>query len=333
MTDLAPHLGGFLLEHMPHQRNASRRTVESHADSLMLLVRHMAGQSGIRPSAIEVGQLTADMVCGFLDHLGTDRGNRTSTRNVRLGAIRSFVRYPGYRLPSFPGHARQINAIPMKRHDRTLVGHLDRGEVDALLDAPDTRTPAGLRDRAMLHPGYAAGLRVSELVGLTLQDPGRPGLDTVRVMGKGRRERVLPLWKETTRAVREWLRVRPEVGDPHLFLNARGGPMGRHGFAHRLRLHAGAAAAVAPSLAGKRVFPHILRHSSATGVLQATGDIRKVSLWLGHASIQSTEVHLRADPVARPGILAGNRPPAIARGTFRDAPDRLPAILQEARTR
>ena len=332
MTGLAPHVSGFLREHMPLQRNASPRTVASYADSLMLLVCHVAERFKVRPSAITVEQLTADVVCDFLDHLEADRGNRTSTRNVRLSAVKSFVRYLEYRLPSCLDLARQINAIPMKRHDQAVVQHLDRGEIQALLDAPDARTPAGLRDRAMLHLGYAAGLRVSELVGVTLQDLGQPGLGTVRVMGKGRRERVLPLWKETTRVIQDWIRVRPEVRDRHLFLNARGTAMSRHGFAHRLKLHARTAAAAAPSLAGKRIFPHILRHSSAISILDATGDIRKVSLWLGHASIQSTEVYLRADPAGKLGILAGNRPPAITGGEFKDAPDRLLAILRDARS-
>ena len=332
MTDLAPHVSGFLREHMPRQRNASRHTITSYADSLMLLVCHVAGHLKVRPSAITVEQLTADLVFGFLDHLEADRGNSVSTRNVRLGAIKSFLRYLEYRLPSCLELSRQVHAIPMKKHDQAVVLYLDREEVRALLDAPDPDTAAGLRDRAMLHLGYAAGLRVSELVGVTLEDLGRPCLDTVRIMGKGRRERILPLWKETTRAIRDWIRVRPEVEEPHLFLNARGKPMSRHGFAHRLKLHAGTAATAAPSMAGKRIHPHLLRHSTAIHTLEATGDIRKVSLWLGHASIQSTEIYLRADPVGKLDILSGNRPPAIAKGTFRDAPDRLLAILQDART-
>lgn len=332
MTDLAPHVSGFLREHLPRQRNASRRTIASYADSLMLLARHVAGRLKLRPSAITVEQLTADMIFGFLDHLESERGNSVSTRNVRLAAIKSFFRYLEYRLPSCLELARQVHAIPLKKHDQAVVRYLDREEVQALLDAPDADTPAGLRDRAMLHLGYAAGLRVSELVGVTLQDLGQPGLDTVRIRGKGRQERILPLWKETTRVINDWMHARPDVGDHHLFLNARGMAMSRHGFAHRLKLHARTAATAAPSMADKRIFPHILRHSSAISVLEATGDIRKVSLWLGHASIRSTEIYLRADPVGKLGVLSGNRPPTIAKGSFKDAPDRLLAILQDVRS-
>ncbi len=332
MTDLAPHISGFLREHLPRQRNASRHTVASYSDSLMLLVCYVAKTLNIRPSAITIEQLSVDLIFRFLDHLEQDRGNAVSSRNVRLAAIKSLFRYLEYRLPSCLELARQIRGIPMKKIDQLVVRYLDREEIQALLEAPDPRTPAGKRDRAMLHLAYAAGLRVSELVGVMLEDLGQPGVDTVRIMGKGRRERVLPLWRETTETIRDWLHVRPKVADHHVFLNARGNAMSRHGFAHRLALHAQTAATAAPSIAGKQIFPHLLRHSCACHTLEATGDIRKVSLWLGHASIQSTEIYLRTDPVGKLEILSGNSPPAITKGVFKDIPDRLLAILQDARS-
>ena len=333
MTDLAPHVSGFLREHMPRQRNASRHTIASHSDSLLLLVRYVAKRLGIRPCTITVEQLTVDMIFDFLDHLEAERGNSISTRNTRLVAIKSLFRYLEYRLPSCLDLARQVHAIPKKKHDQVVVQYLDREEIHALLDAPDPGTPAGLRDRAMLHLAYMAGLRVSELVNIMLDDLGQPGLDTVRIMGKGRRERILPLWGVTTHLIRDWLQVRPEVKGHHLFLNARGKAMSRHGFAHRLRVHARAAATAVPSIARKRIFPHMLRHSTAIHNLEATKDIRKVSLWLGHASIMSTEIYLRADPIGKLDILADNTPPEIARGAFKDAPDRLLAVLQDARSK
>ncbi len=332
MTDLAPHMSGFLREHLPRNRNASRHTIASYADSFMLLVRYAAGCLNVRPSALTVEHLTVDLIFGFLDHLEAVRGNTVSTRNVRLAAIKSFFRYLEYRLPCCLELAQQVHAIPMKRHDQPVVRYLDREEVKALLQAPDTHAPAGVRDRAMIHLAYAAGLRVSELVGVMLEDLGQPRLDTVRVTGKGRRQRVLPLWKQTTQAIRDWLHIRPQVTDHHLFLNARGNAMSRHGFAHRLALHARTAATAAPSMADKRIFPHILRHSCACHTLEATGDIRKVSLWLGHSSIQSTEIYLRTDPVGKLEILSDNIPPTITKGVFKDAPDRLLAVLQDARS-
>lgn len=332
MTDLAPHVSGFLREHMPRHRNASRHTVASYADSLMLLVRHAGDRLAVRPCAVAVEQLTAEMILDFLDHLETERGSSVSTRNVRLAAIKSFFRYIEYRIPSCLDLARQVHAIPCKACEQPVARYLDRDEIRALLNAPDVDTPIGLRDRAMLHLAYTGGLRVSELVGVTLEDLGKPGLDTVRITGKGKKERILPLWKETSEVIRRWLQVRPNVGDSRLFLNARGQAMSRHGFAYRLALHAGTAARTAPSIADKRVHPHILRHSTAIHTLEATGDIRKVSLWLGHAGIQSTEIYLRTDPIGKLAILNGNKPPAIAKGKFKDAPDRLLAILQDARS-
>ena len=200
MTELAPCLSAFLREHLPRQRNASRHTVASYADSFMLLIRFAADRLGIRPSAIAVEHLTAELIFAFLDHLETERQNKVSTRNVRLAAIKSFFRYLEYRVPSCLDLAQQVHAMPMKRHDVMVVPHLEREEIRALLDAPDPATAAGRRDRAMLHLAYAAGLRVSELIAVMLSDLR----DTVHITGKGRRRRVLPLWKETRYRPYHW---------------------------------------------------------------------------------------------------------------------------------
>ena len=331
MTELASHLGVFLREHLPRDRNASHHTVHSYADSFQLLVCFAAERLGVRACRIEVEQLTAPLILDFLDTLERERNNTIGTRNVRLAAFKSFFRYLEFRAPACLDLARQVHAIPMKRGDEALVESLNRDEVQVLLDAPDPTTAAGVRDRAMLHLTYAAGLRVSELIGLTCTDLARPHLDTVRVTGKGRRERVLPLWQQTRATLRDWLRVRPDTGQDHLFLNVRGKAMTRHGFAHRLEQHATTARQRMPSMTGKRIFPHLLRHSCAAHTLEATGDIRKVSLWLGHASIQSTEIYLRSDPIGKLDVLAARLPPAIRKGSFKQAPDRLLAILNNAR--
>ena len=331
MTELASHLGVFLREHLPRDRNASRHTVQSYADSFQLLVCFAAERLGVRPCCIQIEQLTAPLILDFLDSLERERNNTIGTRNVRLAAVKSFFRYLEFRAPACLDLARQVHAIPMKRRDEAMVESLNRDELRTLLDAPDPTIGAGVRDRAMLHLTYAAGLRVSELIGLMCEDLARPHLDTVRVTGKGRRERVLPLWQETRSALRDWLSVRPDTGHDHLFLNARGKAMTRHGFAHRLGLHAATARTRMPSMASKRIFPHLLRHSCAAHTLEATGDIRKVSLWLGHASIQSTEIYLRSDPIGKLDVLAARLPPAIRKGSFKEAPDRLLAILKDAR--
>jgi integrase/recombinase XerD len=181
----------------------------------------------------------------------------------------------------------------------------------------------------MLHLTFAAGMRVSELVGLRLDQIDHKGLATVHIIGKGRRERVLPLWKETASAVKAWLKVRPDSVTPELFLNARGQAMTRSGFEYILARHVTTASRAIPSIASKRVSPHVLRHTCAMHTLQATGDVRKVSLWLGHASLQSTEVYLRADPTVKLEALAAMTPPTLKPGRFR-APDKLMAMLSTA---
>ena len=216
----------------------------------------------------------------------------------------------------------------MKKTDEALVAYLNRDEMQALLDAPDTSTSLGLRDRAMLHVAYACGLRVAELVSLRLEQFDDRVPPSIRVIGKGRRERVLPLWKETAAALNAWLRVRPTDGTTEMFLNASGRAMTRAGFEYILDKHARVAAEKLPSIAKKRVTPHVLRHSCAMHVLQATGDVRKVSLWLGHASIQSTEIYLRTDPTEKLDALAMGVPPTLKRGKFQ-VPDKLMAMFRE----
>jgi integrase/recombinase XerD len=211
----------------------------------------------------------------------------------------------------------------MKKTDLPLVGFLTREELQALLNAPDPSTTSGIRDRAMLHLAFAAGLRVSELVSLRLDQVNLQTLSSVRVIGKGRRERVLPLWKETGTTIKAWLKVRPVSGAPELFLTARAQAMTRSGFEYVLEKHVATAARTATSLAAKNVSPHVLRHTCAMHTLQATRDVRKVSLWLGHASLQSTEVYLRADPTEKLEALAAMTPPMLKPGRFR-APDKEP---------
>jgi len=327
MTPLAPHLTQFLREYLPRQRAMSVQTSDTYAYAFQLLVCFAARRLKTTPSALSIEQLDATLILGFLEHLEKERGNCARTRNSRLAAIKTFFRFLEYRLPSCLEQALRIRAIPVKKTDEVIIGYLNRAEIQALLDAPDPSSRYGLRDRAMLHLGFAGGLRVSELVGLCLADLILHPQPTVHVMGKGRRERVLPLWRETAIALRDWLKVRGELKTPALFSNMRGDAMTRSGFEYILDKHVRTASAKQPSLAKKRISPHSLRHSCAMSTLQATGDIRKVALWLGHASTQSTEVYLRADPTEKLEALASLVPPTLRRGHFRP-PDKLLAMLR-----
>jgi integrase/recombinase XerD len=328
MTALAPSLASFLREHLPCERNASPHTVASYAHAFSLLLRYAANRLGRRPTELTIEDLDPDLILGFLSHVEQDRSNTARSRNARFAAIRSFFRYLEYKVPACLEQALRVRSLPMKKTDKALIDYLTRDEMNALLAAPDPTTVAGLRDRAMLHLTYAAGLRVSELLALQMDDFSDRSLSTVRVLGKGRRERVLPLWKETQTALRAWIAVRPSVQVQELFVNREGQPLSRDGFAHRLAVHVATAARNKPTLAEKRVTPHVLRHSCAMHTLEATGDIRKVSLWLGHASLQSTEAYLRVDPAEKLAILASNAAPAVPKGGFR-TPDRLLAMLAE----
>jgi integrase/recombinase XerD len=322
MTAIAPHITAFLRERLPRQRGASEHTCQSYAYAFQLLFLYASERFNVNPSALELEQLDAPLIMDFLEQLETQRGNTASTRNARLAAIKSFMRFCEYREPAILDQSRRILAIPFKRTDIALIAHLSTTELEAILTAPDLRGRAGVRDRAMLHLCYSAGLRVSELVGLPLAAVDLQSSPSILVQGKGRRERCLPLWKQTATDLRAWLAVRGEALAPELFLSARGQPMTRSGFEYVLRKHVRTACEHCPSLNGKRVSPHVLRHSCAMMILQATGDLRKVSLWLGHADMQTTEVYLRADPTDKLEAVEAIIPPALKRGRF-TVPDKL----------
>lgn len=326
MTNLAPLLTTFFVTHLPRDRALSSRTIESYAHCFRLLLAFAADRCGKLPCSLAVENLDVPLVLDFLEALEVERENSTQTRNVRLAAIKAFFRFVQYREPACLQLCQQVRNIPAKRFEQTLIEHLEPEETGAILKAPDTSTRSGIRDQAMLYVTYACGLRVSELTGLRLDDLDLPGLATVHVMGKGRSERVLPLWEETRAVLRNWLAIRPDAGS-HLFLNARGGPMTRHGFAHRLAIHVATATNVVPSIGNKRVTPHVLRHTIAMDTLAATGDIRKVSEWLGHRSMQSTDPYLRKDPRRKLDMLDAVRPVPITKGNFTGTTDKLMAML------
>ena len=327
MSELARPLAAFLREHLPRERGASPHTIASYAASFKLLAVFAARRHQLRPCQLQVGHLDTPTLLAFLDHLEADRDNGVRTRNARLAAIKSFFRYLEFRHPEYLDLAAQVHALPQKKADLPQIDYLNHAEIRALLDAPATDTVSGLRDRAMLCLTYNAGLRVSELVGLAVADLNTPALDSIRVLGKGRRGRVLPLWQQTRTALRQWLAVRPDATDGHLFLNALGTGLTRRGFAKRLALHAASAARAVPSMAAKTVTPHALRHACALHTLEATGDIRQVALWLGHASLQSTEMYLRVDPANKLDILSAWQPPNLRKGSFDGVRDELLAML------
>ena len=326
MTTLAPHLSAFFQERLILERQASAHTCDSYAYAFKLLLNYASKHLKVAPSRLALEQIDAQLVSGFLNDLEVSRANAASSRNVRLAAIKSFMRFLEYRVPSALEQIQGVLAIPMKNTETRLVRHLTTEEIQALLDAPRPIDWAGIRDRAMLHLCFAAGLRVSELTGLRLEDLSLQPHASIFVRGKGRRERSLPLWKQTLGALRAWLAVRGTLAVPELFVNARREPLSRAGFEYILEKHVHTATKHCPSLATKRISPHVLRHSCALTVLEATKDLRKVSLWLGHANMQTTEMYIRADPSIKLEALEAVTPPKLRSGRFR-ATDKLIASL------
>jgi len=331
VTLLAPHLTVFLHDRLAVERGASPRTCDTYAYAFRLLLTYASRRYHRAPSELELEQLDAAFVADFLRHLREERGNGPSSRNARLCTIKSFMRFVEHRVPSALDQVHRVLAIPLHRTTRQLVTHLDAKEYGALLDAPDPTTRLGVRDRAILHLALGGGLRASELVGLRrddLQFDG--GYLEVHVRGKGRRERVLLLWREVARTVRCWFALRGTTESPEVFLSARGGNMSRAGLEYVVKKHAKSAARKVPSIATKSVSPHTLRHTCAVNMLRATGDTRKVALWLGHANSATTDnFYLPVDPTEKLEALMAARPPTLRPGKPRPA-DRL---LESLRTR
>lgn len=327
MNPIASHITFFLQQRLPVERRASDNTCESYAYAFKLLFEYASTYLNIPPSELNFEQLDAPLILNFLNHLETVRGNGVNSRNTRLAAIKSFMHFMEYRVPTALEQIRRVLAIPAKKTDTRLVKHLTVEEMQLILNAPDPTKRDGIRDRAMIYLCFAGGLRVSELIGLRLDDLNLQPHANIFIRGKGRKERCLPLWKETTSALRAWLAVRGKALVPELFLNARGEPITRSGFEYILRKHAHTAEKCCPSLALKRISPHVLRHTCALTVLQATKDLRKVALWLGHVNMQTTEMYTRADPSVKVEALESIVAPKLRSGRFK-ATDELITSLK-----
>ena len=327
MTPLAPHVAALFRENLAVEKGVSKHTLASYSYAFKFLCGYVSARLGKSPSKLSLEELDAPMIRDFLEHLERDGANTARTRNLRLTAIRSFMKYVEDEVPSALEQVRRIRAISSKRTEARLVNHLTKEEMKAILDAPDPSARSGIRDQAMLYLGFAAGLRVSELVGLRLDDLELEGpYPSILVRGKGRKQRRLPLWKEATRALRAWLAVRGAAHVPEVFLNVRREGLTCSGFTYIVKKYVRAALPQSPGLSNKRISPHVLRHTCAMNSLQATRDIRKVALWLGHTSLKSTEIYLRADPTEKLNTIEAALPPDLRRGVFQ-VEDRLIAWL------
>jgi site-specific recombinase XerD len=326
MTALAPTLEAFFTERLIHQRQASPKTVTAYRDTLRLLLRFAQTHAGKPPSQLDLADLDAPLVGAFLTHLEDERGNSVRTRNARLATIHSLFRFAELRHPEHAALIARVLSIPPKRFERALVSFLTPPEIDALLTSPDRGTWIGRRDHALLVLGIQTGLRVSELTRLRCSDVTLTAGPHVRCHGKGRKDRVTPLTTHTVAVLREWLRERDGAADDPTFPSRRHGPLSTDPVAWMLRKYAAAGSACCPSLQKKTVTPHVLRHTSAMLLRDAGVDTSVIALWLGHESVESTQIYLHADLTIKQRALDRTTPLGTATGRYRP-PDALLAFL------
>jgi integrase/recombinase XerD len=328
VSTLAPTLQAFFTDRLIAQRHASDHTIAAYRDTLRLLLGYASDRTGVSPSRLDLAALDAPLIAAFLDYLQTGRDNSVRTRNARLAAIHSLFRFAALTHPEHAGSIARVLAIPPKRFDRALVTYLTEPEVDALLAACDVETWTGRRDHALLLLAAQTGLRISELTGLTHADVHLGVGAHVACHGKGRKDRITPLTSGTVTVLRGWLgEQRGQPTDP-LFPTRRGKPLSRDAIEHRIAHYAAKAVIACPSLRGKTITAHVLRHTTAMRLLHAGVDTSVIALWLGHVSVDTTQIYLHADLELKEKALARTRPPNRRTGRYQP-PDSLIAWLEE----
>ncbi len=330
MTPFAPLLERFFLDRLLRQRGARPNTIVAYRDTFRLLLDFVKEQFGKVPWKLDLSDLDAPVIGAFLVHLEQDRHNSARTRNARLAALRSFFRYASQQAPEHSGLIQRVLSISLKRLDRALVCFLDAVEIQALLSAPDRTTWVGRRDHALLVLAIQTGLRVSELTGLRWLDiefAERAVGSSVRCLGKGRKERATPLTTKTTAVLRVWRREQSPEPEQPVFPNRRGERLSSDAVERLVARHTATARLDCPSLATKRVTPHVLRHSCAMQLLQAGVDTSTIALLLGHEGVVTTQIYLHADLALKERALARITPPQVRPGRYR-APEAVLAFLK-----
>jgi site-specific recombinase XerD len=301
---LAPLLRSFFLDRLLRQRNASPATIAAYRDTFRLLLRFAEARLHRQAASLTIEDLSAPLVLAFLDHLERDRGNTVRTRNARLAAIHSFASHAGREEPVALEGLGRVLAIPAKRFSRPVLGHLSREEMQAILDAPDRGTWSGRRDAVLFATLYNTGARISEALALDVQSIHLDRTPRVDLHGKGRKERTIPLWRATAGALTKWIDELKATPSAPIFPNRNGARLTRSGVARRLALAVGQSAKLCPSLRGRDISPHTLRHTTAMHLLESGTDISVIALWLGHESPTTTHAYLEADLALKERALA-----------------------------
>ena len=328
MSSLAPVLQGFFTDRLIGQRHASPHTVTGYRHTFRLLLAFASARAGKPPSRLELADLDATMIGAFLDHLAADRHNTAATRNGRLAAVHSLFRYAALRAPEDAAVIQRVLAIPHRRTGRPLIAFLTAPEIDALLAAADRSTWTGRRDHTLLLIAIQTGLRAAELIGLRRQDAELGAGPHVRVHGKGRKERVVPLTAQSARALTTWLKERRGSPADPVFPSRRGSTLSHDALGRLVAKHAARAQQRCPSLQAKHVTPHVLRHTTAMILLESGVDVSVIALWMGHEQVETTyRFYLHADLSLKERALARTVPAGTTTGRYR-APDPLLAFLE-----
>jgi len=325
-NQIGPLLQNFFVDYLCTQKRSSSQTIASYRDTFRLLLEFIREQHGIEPAAVCISDLDVPVILSFLDHLEQSRHNSIRSRNLRLTAIRSFFRIVALRDPASVNQAARVLAIPVKRADRRIVRSLTRAEIDAILAAPDLNQWSGRRDHTLLLTLYNSGARVSEITALERAQCRFGSHSFLHLYGKGRKERTVPLWTKTARALQSWFREPSPHQTTLAFPSARGQKLTRNGVDHILQQAIDRARAECPSLREKKVTPHSVRHATAAHLLQSGADISVISLWLGHESIETTHIYLEADLATKERALSKLAPAGSELPRFK-AKDEVLAFL------
>ena len=310
---LGPALQRYFCHYLIGQRDLSPRTISSYRDCFKLLIRFLEQHRGIKPDTLGVSDLDAPNILAFLEDLERRRGNTARSRNVRLTAIRAFLRHAASEDPLLLQVAQRVCSIPCKRFDRASVESLTCTQMQAVLEAPDASTHTGLRDRVLLLLMYNTGARVTEIATLRVGDLRLEDGGYVQILGKGRKQRSVPLWRRTVKLLKRWLKQTEGSPESPLLPNAGGEPMTRAGIAQRLARAVAIAAKSDPSLLKVSISPHTIRHTTAMHLLQSGVDLSVIAMWLGHEGIQTTHQYLNADLKTKQQALATLEAPRLSR--------------------
>lgn len=326
-SDFPVLIQNFFCERLMNQQNVSPKTIAAYRDTFRLLIGYLETSMKRSASAITLADLDAPNILGFLDHLETERQNSIRTRNARLAAIRAFLKYAAIHSPTSLPTIQRVLAIPTKRFQPPCLTFLSRAEMEAILAAPGSSRWSGQRDRVMLATMYNTGARVSEIISLRIADVTLTPSASVRIQGKGRKLRVVPLWRKTAKQIGEWLKHISQDPETPLFPNTVGRPLTRSGVENRLREAVRSAARQCPTLNNRRISPHIIRHTTAMHLLQSGVDLTVIALWLGHENPATTHIYMEADIAMKRKALSKIQEPRHAPLRFQPT-DKLLQFLE-----